>query len=561
MKVKGDNMETIKMKKARAILVLAILILSVYCKSNVVYAASNVETVNINKESLVIYEGDSEQLKINGSEEVFQWESLDKSVVVVDDTGKVTAVGVGSTHVIAQGKPKSYLCYVIVKESDISKKSITVYQNGSTETLTINGKRNEKTIWKSENEKIAKVTSLGEVIGLSIGKTRVVAMVGGESYSCEVTVKSTYISKKKINIKEGESFSISVVGSKDGVHYKSVDESVATIDQNGNIFGVKEGITSIVATYNKINYYAKVIVTKSRLSVNADEIWMNQEKTITITLKDRKKEEDIIIEDSKGIIDIKRENWRKDSITVTLTPLKDGETELRVLRKDSSEEMRIGIHATVRRLLTAEEIYKKYVNACVSVISYDAVGEENVGSGFFIDSGMLLTNYHVIEYANELKVEDINGKSYEVKGIYDYDVTNDLALLEVEKTNDTIFFINRDEVKTGETIYTLGSPVKYAGTISDGMVSYAKRIMDEVHYIQFSAPISQSSGGGPLINAYGEVIGVNTLTMPLAQNINLAVKIGYINRLNLKNKRPIEYFYEENKDKVMDKGYIEIIIG
>lgn len=72
-----------------------------------------------------------------------------------------------------------------------------MYQNGSTETLTINGKRNEKTIWKSENEKIAKVTSLGEVIGLSIGKTRVVAMVGGESYSCEVTVKSTYISKKK----------------------------------------------------------------------------------------------------------------------------------------------------------------------------------------------------------------------------------------------------------------------------------------------------------------------------------------------------------------------------
>lgn len=109
MKVKGDNMETIKMKKARAILVLAILILSVYCKSNVVYAASNVETVNINKESLVIYEGDSEQLKINGSEEVFQWESLDKSVVVVDDTGKVTAVGVGSTHVIAQGS-RNLIC-------------------------------------------------------------------------------------------------------------------------------------------------------------------------------------------------------------------------------------------------------------------------------------------------------------------------------------------------------------------------------------------------------------------------------------------------------------------
>ena len=64
-----------------------------------------------------------------------------------------------------------------------------------------------------------------------------------------------------------------------------------------------------------------------------------------------------------------------------------------------------------------------------------------------------------------------------------------------------------------------------------------------------------------MINCYGEVIGINTLTVPSAQNINLSVKIGYLKRLNLKNKREIEKFYEENKDKVMDTGFIEIIIG
>lgn len=554
-----------KSKKIRNIckfgFVIMILMLCLNYRWNFVYASSADETVAMNKESLVMYIGSSEQLKVNGSSGVFVWESLDKEVASVDENGNVTAVGIGNTHIIAKGYPKSYICYVIVKEPEINKKAVTVYPNGITEQLNINGIKDETIVWKSENEKIAKVTSLGEVIGISVGKTKVVAKVGSESYFCDITVKEPYISEKKIDVKVGENHSISVMGSKGKVTYKTADKSIATVTQDGTIVGVNEGNTSVVAIYNGIKYYTKVTVTQSRLNTDAEEVWMNKDKVITITLKNRQKNEDISIEDSKGIIDIKRGNWKGDTISLTLTPKKDGITDLIIKRKDSNDILKIKVHVSVRRLLTAEEIYKQYVNASVSIISYDAVGDEKTGSGFFIDSGVLVTNYHVIEYANNIEVVDINGKNYKVKAIYDYDVTSDLALLEVEKTNDAIFYINSEGVKTGETIYTFGSPVKYIGTISEGMISYANRVLEGVHYIQITAPISQSSGGGPLINCYGEVIGINTLTVPSAQNINLSVKIGYLKRLNVKNKREIEKFYEENKDKVMDTGFIEIIIG
>lgn len=540
---------------------MAILILSFKYRWHSVYASMQDETIGMNKESIVMYIGDKESLKVNGSSEKFAWESLDEDIATVDENRNVTAVGVGNTHIIAEGKPSSYICYVFVKESEINQKSVTVYKNGVTEKLRVYGKNNETTVWKSENEKIAKVTSLGEVIGVSIGSTRIIATVGNESYICDVTVKNSYISDKKIDIKVDGYVNISVIGSRGKVSYQSVNESIATVDQEGKIVGVNEGITSIIATYNKTKFYVKVTVTKHRLHTNSEEIWINKEIIVLITLKNRQGNEDIMIEDSKGIIDVKRGEWKKDTVNLTLIPKKDGVTELIIKRKESSESMKIKVHVSVRRLLSPEEIYKQFVNASVSIISYDAVGEKKIGSGFFIDSGILATNYHVIEYANKLEVIDISGKSYEVKAIYDYNTTTDLALLEVEKTNDAIFYINNENVKTGESIYTLGSPMEYIGTMSDGMISYANRKVDGVHYIQITAPISQSSGGGPLLNCYGEVIGVNTLTVPTAQNINLSVKIEYLKRLTMQSRRGIEKFYEENKDKVMDTGIIEIIIG
>lgn len=204
-----------------------------------------------------------------------------------------------------------------------------------------------------------------------------------------------------------------------------------------------------------------------------------------------------------------------------------------------------------RELLTADEIYSKYVNATVAIVSHDSIGQEKVGSGFFIDQGIVVTNYHVIEYANDMEIHDVNQKSYEVTGILDYDKESDLALLEVEKKNEVYFSVNYDMVYTGEDIYTLGSPEGFEGTISEGMISYAFRELEGIRYIQITAPISKNSGGGPLLNVYGEVIGVNTLTIINAQNINFSVSIEYLKQLDQSNRRDIKELFEENKGKIM----------
>lgn len=99
-----------------------------------------------------------------------------------------------------------------------------------------------------------------------------------------------------------------------------------------------------------------------------------------------------------------------------------------------------------------------------------------------------------------------------------------------------------DKVIAGERIYTVGSPYGYTGTFSSGIVGNALRVMDEVEYIQITAPISRGNSGGPLLNRFGEVIGVNTLTRLDAQNVNFSVAIKYLKQLDLSSKKPIATF-------------------
>lgn len=522
---------------------------------NTAYAA---DRPVINKSSLAMYVGEKDKLQVAGSGE-YTFDSLNSQVVEVDSEGNVTAVGVGDTHILVEGKI-SFVVYVVVKKAELSETNTTVYINGETKKLEVYGSNGQTVIWKSKNNAVARVSRDGTVTGISIGVATVVANMNGEEFLCTVYVKNPYLSEKEITVSTGGTYKINLIGSNGEVAYKVANEAIAKVDAIGVITGVREGKTKITLTYGSITYRLTVNVLHFRLSTNTTKCWINQESVINIQLKDRQKGESITITDTNDVVGIHIGPWKGDIVKVTLTPKKDGVTKLKVARNNGTESIEITVHAKVRRLLTAEEIYKVYAEATVAITSYDAVGNPKVGSGFFIDSGILVTNYHVIEYANKLEVIDYKGKTYNVTSIYDYNTKSNLAVLEVTPDNEGVFYRNNANVHTGEDIYTIGSPLEYIGTISEGIISFATRNMDGIKYIQVTAPISKSSGGGPLINQYGEVIGVNTLTVPTAQNINFAVKIGYLSGLDMNNKRSIEKFYEENKDKVIDMT-IEIVIG
>ena len=185
--------------------------------------------------------------------------------------------------------------------------------------------------------------------------------------------------------------------------------------------------------------------------------------------------------------------------------------------------------------LTAEEIYRMASPAVFFVEVLGANGEiEKTGSGFFISSsGLAITNYHVVTGATSMRIMTDSGDAYEVSGIYDYDRANDAALIQVR--GDGFPFLelaDSSKLRTGATVYALGSPLRLQASFSRGIVSQSVREVEGMTFIQLDAAISTGSSGGALLDTTGRVVGVTTATMTGAQNINLAVPINFFNTLS-----------------------------
>lgn len=154
------------------------------------------------------------------------------------------------------------------------------------------------------------------------------------------------------------------------------------------------------------------------------------------------------------------------------------------------------------------------------------------GSGFLVGSdGRIATNRHVIEGADSLEIQLANGEIYDRVFFLADDIRRDLALLRIPANNLSVLRIaNEENIAIGDRIYVIGNPMGFQGTFSDGLVS-AKRMVEGVSIIQISAPISPGSSGGPVLNEKGEVIGVATLSLQEAQNLNIAIPARYIEGL------------------------------
>lgn len=194
-----------------------------------------------------------------------------------------------------------------------------------------------------------------------------------------------------------------------------------------------------------------------------------------------------------------------------------------------------------------------YNEAAPKVVEIYVADEEGYyfssASGFFInDQGDIVTNYHVIEDGYSATVLLENGDEYEVKYVLAYDKTIDLAVLRIDISGNEYLQMAKDPAATGDTIYTLGSALGFTGTFSDGMVSSASRIIDGVDFIQITAPISNGNSGGPLLNTKGEVLGVNTMNMTSGQNMNFAVNINELTRLDYTDPITMQTLYAREAD-------------
>jgi serine protease Do len=156
--------------------------------------------------------------------------------------------------------------------------------------------------------------------------------------------------------------------------------------------------------------------------------------------------------------------------------------------------------------------------------------QRGVGSGFVMNrEGYILTNNHVVEDADQIKVKLANGKEYEGK-VVGRDSKTDLALIKINASLDLqpLTLGNSDDLKVGSWVVAVGSPFGLEQTVTAGIVSAKGRVIGSGPYdnfIQTDASINPGNSGGPLINMKGEVVGINTAIIPSGQGIGFAIPI------------------------------------
>ncbi|MBD0347916.1 MAG: trypsin-like peptidase domain-containing protein [Thermoleophilia bacterium] len=145
--------------------------------------------------------------------------------------------------------------------------------------------------------------------------------------------------------------------------------------------------------------------------------------------------------------------------------------------------------------------------------------QQGLGSGFVIDkTGHIVTNFHVVDRADEIRVSFSNNESVKAT-VVGTDPSTDLAVLKVATDSRALTPLvlgNSDSVRVGDEVVAIGNPLGYQRTVTSGIVSAVgrsiqapdQRLIDQA--IQTDAAINQGNSGGPLLDAAGRVIGVNT---------------------------------------------------
>ncbi|HJV33719.1 DegQ family serine endoprotease [Geomonas sp.] len=155
--------------------------------------------------------------------------------------------------------------------------------------------------------------------------------------------------------------------------------------------------------------------------------------------------------------------------------------------------------------------------------------QQSLGSGFIIDdSGLIITNNHMIEGAEEIKVKLADGREFKAK-VTGRDPKTDLALIKISSTFGHLPSLqlgDSDKVRVGDWVLAVGIPFGLEHTVTQGIISATGRVIGSGPYdnfLQTDAPINPGNSGGPLVNMKGEVIGINTAIVSGGQGLGFAI--------------------------------------
>lgn len=169
--------------------------------------------------------------------------------------------------------------------------------------------------------------------------------------------------------------------------------------------------------------------------------------------------------------------------------------------------------------LSLQEIYKKCIGSVVSITASSQSGKSS-GTGIVLSAdGYLITNHHVIENAQVIAVQTSDDRQFQAS-IIGSDEASDLAVLKVDATDlQPAEFGDSGKLAVGDRVVAIGDPLgaQLRGTMTSGIVSAINRDLEvndrTMTLIQTDAALNNGNSGGPLINQYGQVIGINVMKM------------------------------------------------
>jgi len=204
-----------------------------------------------------------------------------------------------------------------------------------------------------------------------------------------------------------------------------------------------------------------------------------------------------------------------------------------------------------------EQLVSLYEHVSPGIVAIQVTSDAggSLGSGFVFDSnGHIVTNYHVIEGAQDVEVDFMSG--YKAYGtVIGSDTDSDLAIVKVDAPAEELHPLplgDSETLKVGQTVIAIGNPFGLNGTMTVGIVSALGRTLDSAHetpdgafftagdIIQTDAAINPGNSGGPLFNLNGEVIGINRAIRttnftdtgePVNSGIGFAISINVVKRV------------------------------
>lgn len=185
---------------------------------------------------------------------------------------------------------------------------------------------------------------------------------------------------------------------------------------------------------------------------------------------------------------------------------------------------------------------------------------QSLGSGFIIertaDGGIILTNNHVVEGADEIKIKftEFSDEKESKADVIGRDADLDIAVLRVKTKRklEPVALGDSDKLEVGEWIAAIGNPFGHGHSVTHGIVSAKERSLPGsfANYLQVDAPINPGNSGGPLVNLNGEVVGINNAIDARGPGIGFAIPINFV-------KAVLPQLKEKGR---VDRGYIGINI-